>query len=90
MTSRCERKRSKSGTETLLHGDALEKALRAGVASSLSYDGNDRQKARILTGDEPFLKLLGVSDKNGRVYDKKQAKFRQINRFLKLLRDVED
>ena len=86
----CERKRSKSGTETLLHGDALEKALRAGVASSLSYDGNDRQKARILTGDEPFLKLLGVSDKNGRVYDKKQAKFRQINRFLELLRDVED
>lgn len=86
----CERKRSKSGTETLLHGDALEKALRAGAAVSLSYDGNDRQKARILTGDEPFLKLLGVSDKNGRVYDKKQAKFRQINRFLELLRDVED
>ena len=86
----CERKRSKSGTETLLHGDALEKALRSGGAASLSYDGNDRQKARILTGAEPFLKLLGVSDKNGRVYDKKQAKFRQINRFLELLRDVED
>ena len=33
------------------------------------------------------MRLLGVSDENGRVYDKKQAKFRQINRFLELIRD---
>ena len=32
---------------------------------------------------------LGVSDQNGRVHDKKQAKYRQINRFLELIRDVE-
>ena len=43
-----------------------------------------------MSGEEPFLKLLGVSDKNGRVYDKKQAKFRQINRFLELISDIED
>jgi hypothetical protein len=32
---------------------------------------------------------LDVSDENGRVYDRKQPKFRQINRFLELIRDVE-
>ena len=31
---------------------------------------------------------LGVSDKNGRVYDKKQAKFRQINRFTEHIADI--
>ena len=51
---------------------------------------NDREKCYILRGDEPFLQALDVSDKSGRVYDKKQSKFRQINRFLELLRDVED
>lgn len=30
----------------------------------------------------PFLVRLGVSDERGRVFDKKRAKFRQINRFL--------
>jgi hypothetical protein len=29
-----------------------------------------------------------VADENGRVYDKKQSKFRQINRFLELVRDT--
>ncbi len=29
-----------------------------------------------------FLVKLGLSDRDGRIYDKKQAKFRQINRFL--------
>jgi SAM-dependent methyltransferase len=51
--------------------------------------GNDKVKRRILSGAEPFLAELGISDANGRVHDKKQAKFRQINRFLELIRDVE-
>lgn len=48
----------------------------------------DREKNRILKGDEPFLISLGISDKNGRVHDKRQAKFRQINKFLEYLDDV--
>ena len=35
------------------------------------------------------MKLLGISDANGRIYDKKQLKFRQINRFVEMIRDVE-
>lgn len=55
----------------------------------ITVGGNDRQKHRILSGEEPFLRTLGVSDANGRVHDKKQAKYRQINRFLELIRDIE-
>lgn len=42
---------------------------------------NDRKKKHLLRGDEKFLKCLGISDANGRVRDKMQPKFRQINRF---------
>lgn len=48
----------------------------------------DREKKYILSGEEEFLKYLGISDKNGRVHDKKQAKFRQINRFCEQIRDI--
>jgi len=48
----------------------------------------DREKKHILSGCEEFLYHLGISDKNGRVHDKKQSKFRQINRFLEYVEDV--
>ena len=34
------------------------------------------------------MRALDVSDENGRVYDRKQAKFRQINRFLELVEEL--
>ncbi len=40
--------------------------------------------------DIGFLLELGLADANGRIHDKKQAKFRQINRFLEIVRDIED
>ena len=91
----CELKRSKSGNTALLRGEKLEKALFGDgngapkVFARVTPATNNKSKNYILKGDEPFLKLLEVSDQNGRVYDKKQAKFRQINRFLELVRDVE-
>lgn len=78
-------KRLLLGTEKLL--GRLSSADTAVYATGV---GNDREKHYILDGSEPFLIRLGVSAENGRVYDKKQAKFRQINRFLELIRDVED
>ena len=91
----CEYKTNKSGNEALIGGDKLQRAMEQ--ADSIGVEpikritpvSNNKKKNYILSGDEPFLKLLEVSDKNGRVYDKKQAKFRQINRFLELVRDVE-
>ncbi len=83
----CELKRSKSGTVTLLGEKKLSVAL-SGAREKAPTMGNDHKKQYILTGNEPFLMLLGVSDRGGRVYDKKQAKFRQINRFLEHIRDI--
>lgn len=48
----------------------------------------EKVKNYILKGDEEFLYHLGVSDKNGRVHDKKQSKYRQINRFLEYVGDM--
>lgn len=83
----CELRRSKSGKRTLMGGDALLKSLGKGEAPTVEISANNRRKQYILDGHEPFLRLLDVSDENGRIRDKKQSKFRQINRFLELTRD---
>lgn len=83
-----ELRTKKKGEQVFLGAEKLRRKLAAGNATAVAVGGNDKQKKRILTGNEPFLKLLGVSDENGRVYDKKGAKFRQINRFLELIRDT--
>lgn len=82
-----ELRRGKKGNTVLLGAEKLHKS-RAIPAPGGRIGGNDKEKNRILSGGEPFLRLLGVSDENGRVYDKKGAKFRQINRFLELIRDT--
>ena len=82
----CEYKRSKNGKETLIGAKKVENSLPG--AQTIDAGGNDREKNYILNGSEPFLIHLGVSDKNGRVHDKKRPKFRQINRFLEHIRDV--
>lgn len=68
--------------------NGVEKQLRSlSSGEAVEYGGNNRQKSRILNGSEKFLIRLGVSDANGRIYDKKQSKFRQINRFLEYVKD---
>ncbi len=83
----CELRRSASGKSTLIGGEKLARALSSAVAPTVELSGNDREKQYILKGDEPFLKLLDVSDENGRIKDKRRSKFRQINRFLELTGD---
>ena len=87
----CELRTSSSGKVALLGDKRLERALGASEAQdNVQILSNNIQKNRILDGSEPFLRLLGVSDENGRVFDKKQSKFKQINRFLEIIRDCED
>ncbi len=84
----CELKCSKSGTVTLLGEKPLLKKLDTADVETVAPRGNNNEKTHILSGSEPFLKLLGVSDEKGRVLDRKRAKFRQINRFLEQIRDI--
>ena len=85
----CEYRESKSQKSTLIgYAKLISSLSRAGDSDKIEIESNNREKNYILSGNEEFLKLLGVSDKNGRVFDKKRAKFRQINRFLELVSDV--
>ncbi len=80
----CEIKVSKKGKITII--DRIQRNQDAPV--SLAHN---REKQYILPADKPvdFLVALGVQDKDGRIFDKKRAKFRQINRFLEMVADVE-
>ncbi len=79
----------KGDKEVFLGADALTRKLSGDTASfALKIDPLDREKQYILTGKEPFLAVLGIADKNGRIHDKRQGKFRQINRFLEYLSDL--
>ncbi len=73
--------RSKKGSLHISYGK--------GVGRTDAAD-NDRKKNYILDPTEKygFLVMLGIQDKDGRVKDKKQSKFRQINRFLEIVKDV--
>ena len=82
--------RSKKGKVTLRGTVNLEKKLstkKEGEQVALPFN---RQVKHIFDGNAPFLKYLGISDSDGRIHDKKQSKFRQINRFVEHLEAVYD
>ena len=84
-----EWKLSKSGKEALLGQEKLKNKLSGEVKSfEAAIEALDSKKNYILKGNEDFLISLGISDKSGRVHDKRQGKFRQINRFLEIVDDV--
>ena len=84
-----EWKVSKKGDEVILGGDKLMRKMNGTAPTFVSaIESLDNKKNYILRGDEDFLIKLGISDKSGRVHDKKQGKFRQINRFLEHIEDV--
>lgn len=81
----CEVKVSRKGKTTVM--DHIKRQQTGAVDLS-----HNRNKQYIIPSDIPvdFLVALGVQDPNGFIYDKKRSKFRQINRFLEIVSDVED
>ena len=86
----CEYRTSKKGKAILIGGDRLFQRLEESNEGTeqLEIVPHNREKNYILQGNEPFLIKLEISDARGRVRDKKQPKFRQINRFLEHIRDI--
>ena len=82
----CEYKASKKGNDTILGKGKLDLALKS--ESNAEMKSLNHEKNYILRGDEAFLYALDITDKNGRIKDKRQAKFRQICRFLEYVRDM--
>lgn len=62
----------------LLHVSAREEAVEVSR-------GHDRAKDRLLREDDPVLVALGISDAQGRVKPSRQAKYRQVEEFVRLL-----
>jgi len=46
---------------------------------------HDRTKSRLLPPGDPFLRAIGISDERGRVKPSKEAKYRQVEEFLRQL-----
>lgn len=80
----CEIKVSRKGKVAIL--DRIQRD----TVNTVKLEHN-RKKQYIIPDNEPvdFLIALGVQDKQGFIYDKKRSKFRQINRFLEIVADVE-
>ena len=77
--------------EVVLGGDALLRKM-SGAAPDFerAIESLDKKKNYILSGTEPFLYELGISSADGRIHDKRQGKYRQINRFLEHIEDIYD
>jgi SAM-dependent methyltransferase len=46
---------------------------------------HDRSKNRLLQADDPFLKVVGISDNSGSIKPSMRDKYRQVDDFLKIL-----
>ncbi len=79
-------------TTTETHQLRVTKKLEAVVHTAPRTDhpdaadrSHDRTKPRLLPEDHPALRALGISDETGRVKPSRQAKYRQVEEFLRLL-----
>ncbi|CAN5555321.1 SAM-dependent methyltransferase [soil metagenome] len=85
-------------TTTEAHQLRVTKKLEAMVHTSAvdvsdpveAETAHDRRKPRLLPEDAPALVALGVSDHEGKVKPSRQAKYRQVDEFLRSLASVVD
>ena len=73
-------------------GDFKITGVKKSINTDNSVSSHNKVKNYILKEGEyvDWLYKLGVMDKNGIVLSHKQKKFRQINKFLEMLKDVEE
>ena len=78
-------------TLTQTHQVRVTKKLEAMLHTSARSEpaevdrGHDRDKARLLDEGDPVFRALGLTDDQGRLKPSRQAKYRQVEEFLRLL-----
>ena len=78
-------------TTTQTHQLRVTKRLEAVVHTSdrveevVADRDHDRDKERLLPEDDPLYRALGLADAEGRIKPSRQAKFRQVEEFLRIL-----
>jgi SAM-dependent methyltransferase len=78
-------------TTTETHQLRVTKKLEAVVHTTARVEevavdrDHDRVKQRLLSEDDPVFRALGLSDSEGRMKPSRQAKYRQVEEFLRLL-----
>ena len=82
----CEAKLNKKGSLYIKNQIDLSKQI------STEQIGHDKIKQYLLpqNGSAKFLRELGISGSDGKVFDRMSHKFKQINRFLEMIDDVKD
>lgn len=61
-----------------------------GTISDVPEPEHNRQKKLLIQSSAAYLTSLGVTDKNGRVFDKQRDKWRQINKYVEILGNLID
>lgn len=78
-------------TTTAVHQTRVTKRLdaithtRQRTAPVTADRGHDREKERLLPADDPVFAALGMTDAQGRIKPTRQAKYRQVEEFLRIL-----
>ena len=78
-------------TTTETHQLRVTKKLEAVVHTTARTDevvadrSHDREKDRLLAEDDPLFRALGLTDENGKLKPSRQAKYRQVEDFLRIL-----
>jgi len=70
---------SKKGQLTITRGKADNKP---------KDTSHDRKKKRLIAENAPFLVALGLSSKNGKVHSHGQRKYKQVNRYVELMKNL--
>ncbi len=68
--------------EAMVHSSARKQAE---VGADEEARSHDRKKPRLLPEDHPVLRAVGIADVQGRLKPSRQAKYRQVEEFLRSL-----
>lgn len=64
------------------------KILKSNENHDVAVEAHDHQKQRLIPESASYLKDLGISSTNGKVYGHAQDKFKQINKFVELVSNL--